>query len=225
MTVLTGPDSPAHDDTAADAAGTTVLFYRPTFARLYETADAAFATPTPRLDVSREADRTRAVTTADPEAVAATADAPVLHAVEQLHGWLNVPYDVVASIAGFRSPSLIHHWRRQHREGKAVRQRASSVERLLRVHATLRAIAEALDGNVPGHGVQLWARDGRDGVSPLDLLLGGDLSAFEEAARRLLVDGSSSDVRTWRRATAEEEREFEAPVVASSPEYGESDFG
>ena len=213
---------------------TQVCYYAGTLKRLYGVADAAFAEKaTAALIVDDSyaaieddgAGRTTATTTADPALLAAAADEPVLKAIEQLRGWLNVSYEQVAQVAGFNSASLIHYWRRRHRDRQPIRPRASSVERLWRVHSILRSVDEALDGGESGYGVQMWARSGED-RTPLDLLLGGDLEEVEGRARRLLFDQAPRRRAAWQFAAPEIEDETPDAVVDSEKvEYSEHDFG
>lgn len=208
------------------SAETELSFYWTTLAHFYEVANAAFAPDTSggtgpaRRQASR---RTKASTTTDPEVVASTANAPALRALEQLRGWLNLSYDRLALVVGL-SPSVIHHWRRRHREGRPVRPRASSVEQLWRVHSTLRAVAEALDGDDSGYGVQMWARSGRAGATPLDLLAHGRIEEVEKRAGLLLFDRSARRPSPWQ-LTVPEPDEAEQVPTGPATSYEETDFG
>jgi len=215
---------------AVPAHGTTPTDER-TMERLYGSSVSAFAVPTqsvvPRGDQvdasARHAGRTEAVSVADPALLAELADAPELQAIEQLRAWLRLTYDDVARVAGLSGPSLLHHWRKRQRTGLPVRPRASSVEHLWRVHALVHAVAEALEAAGHVRAVQLWARRGVEGTTPLELLLAGRVDEVERHARGLLFGQSARPTSSWRLAGLEDDAELERsqPLV----EYQDSDFG
>ena len=220
--LLSSPESQRRE-----RAETELSFYSATLMHFYDVANAAFAAESQASASVRHGPpghRTQASTTADPEVVASTADAPALRALEQLRGWLNVSYGQLGQVTGL-SPSVIHYWRRRHRENQPVRPRASSVEQLWRVHSALRSVAEALDGDDSGYGVQMWAWSARDGDSPLDLLTRGDVDEVERRASRLLFDQSPRRPSSWRLAAPDVEIETEHPAHLPPVDYGETDFG
>lgn len=227
---MTSPSSSAGllllpEEPQQTAPVTELSFYSETLTHLYKVADAAFVTPASVNTQTKErGHRTGVSTTVDPEVIAATADSPALRALEQLRGWLNLSYEQLAQIAGL-SPSLVYHWRRRHREHRPVRPRASSVERLWRVHATMRSIAEALDGDDSGYGVQMWARTEQDGTSPLALLSQGDVDEFERRAGSLLFDQQPRRPSSWRLVTVDTDEGAEDAPAAPRVDYGDADFG
>jgi hypothetical protein len=208
---------------------TTSLAYRDVLSRLYERAAATFATPTARPQPSEPAtpvpDRTTATAISDPEVIAEFSDSPQLRAIEELRAWLQLSYREVATIAGFGSPSLIYHWRDRHRLGHPVRARASTLERLWRVHALSRAIAEALEGADQGYAASLWVRRARAGVTPLELLLKGDVDLVERQSRELLFPAAVSGLSVARTAALEEDRELELGPRGRRPTLKDDDFG
>jgi transposase-like protein len=222
----------------ADATGGTgMVVYADTLCHLYEVAKRAFAGGTgrffcepsgrsaaaPESAISRR--RTPSASVADPEVLVATIDAPVLRALEELRVWLNVSYDELADIVGV-GESLVHYWRRRHRAGYPVRPRASSVELLWRIHATLRAVAETVEGE-GGHGaVQLWLRQSTDSLpSPLQLLTEGRVEEVEARARPLLFDRSPSRASAWRRIVPESDQDLEGAPSGDPIAYEDADFG
>jgi DNA-binding transcriptional regulator YiaG len=220
--LLSQPASSRHDRDE-----TQLCFYLPTLTHLYDVANAALErdpSGRPQVTEGEGAHRTLSSTAADPEVIASTADAPALRALEQLRAWLNVSYEQLAQVTGL-SVSVIHHWRRRHREHQPVRPRASSVERLWRVHAALRSVAEALDGNDPGYGVQLWARSTQNGASPLELLASGSVDEVERLAGSLLFDQTARPTESWRRLAPDVEIVPEPDETAVPIDYGEADFG
>jgi len=191
------------------SGATQMLFYGKTIGHLHEVAAHAFAAPTQGLarrvheephdeptfffyrERTDEAPRTEPAALQDPEREVDRADSPELAAVEDLRRWLNVSYADIATIAGWSSPSIIFYWRKRRQRGSRPRPRASTVERLYRVHSVLRALAEALEGEQGVQAVQLWAHNGgSDGVRPLELLLKGRLEEVYDQARPLLFDVS-----------------------------------
>ena len=143
-----------------------------------------------------------------PESVDAQIEAnrveyPALAAVQDIRRWLGVRFIDVARIAGWESASTIQHWRSSLRDPSRqapVRPRAATVARLYRVHAMLRAIAEAVEGPEGTRGVYMWARTvGGRGNTPLDLLLKGSLSEVERDAASLLFNAGSSNTLVWQR--------------------------
>jgi hypothetical protein len=210
---------------------TQVAFYGGKLEHLYEVADGAFAAPT-RLWLTPfgggmlVSEGTPSASIADPEVLLATRDAPVLQALEQLRGWLNVSYEQLAQVAGV-PPSLIYYWRRRHREGKPPRPRASTVERFWRVHSLLRALADTLEGEDRMAAVQLWIRHAPEGNrSPLDLLMDGRLVDVEARARPLLFDQTVRRPPVGHLALLEREEELE-PVsgLPSTAAHEDTDFG
>lgn len=95
-------------------------------------------------------------------------------AAEDLRHWLNLTWDDLASITGI-AKNTFHDWKRTSRV-----QRPSTVRKLLRVQALVRAVRARLG---PGRAAE-WFRTGP--LSPLDLMLAGDLDAAEEAGSVLL---------------------------------------
>lgn len=202
--------------------------YADTLERLYAGAAASFAQPTrAAAGADREqatGRRTAAATVADPEVIADLADAPELRAVEELRAWLHLTYDDVTRAAGLSGPSLLHHWRQRHRTGSPVRPRASTVERLWRVHALVRAIAEALEGAGHANATRLWFRRREAGITPLELLLAGDVDELERRAARLLFDSAVRITPPWRTAGVEHDADLEAAPAPPPPQYEDSDF-
>ncbi|WP_147447793.1 helix-turn-helix domain-containing protein [Solirubrobacter pauli] len=207
------------------AGETRSCFYAKTLHHLYEVADAAFASGgTSKIVPLKLAPRTKSSATADPEVIASMSDAPALRALEQLRGWLHLSYEQLGAVVGI-SPSVIYHWRRRHRENAPVRPRASSVEQLWRVHSALRAVAEALDGDDSGYGVQMWARSARDGASPLDLLLHGRIEEVEKRAGTLLFERDTPLQPRWQLATPEFDEDDSSLSPGPVAEFEDSDFG
>lgn len=216
------------DITSTPVDATASRAYAGALGRLYEGAAASFARPTVAVvDTEQSADgagRTAAATVADPEVIADLADAPELRALEELHAWLHLSYEDVARAAGLSGPSLLYHWRQRYRTGSPVRPRAATVEQLWRVHALVRAVAEALQGADQGYAVRLWVRRPDAGVTPLELLLAGRIDEAEERARRLLFDSEARSAPAWRVATVEPDSDLapvDSPLV---PEFGDTDF-
>ncbi|UUY05396.1 hypothetical protein LRS13_07700 [Svornostia abyssi] len=221
---------PTLDHLDEETRRTQLSFYATTLDRLYEVADQAFALPTGEVAKSVDlssvcvSGRT-ASATADPEVIAATSDAPVLRALEQLRGWLNLSYEDLARVAGIKSASLIYYWRKKHREHQPVRPRPASVEQLWRVHSIMRAVSEALDGSDSAYGLQVWIRAERDGVTPLDLLMAGDLEGVESRARSLLFDQTPAPTAAWGLVALEAEAGEELPRSDRVDNYSDVDFG
>jgi hypothetical protein len=171
--------------------------------------------------------RTDPVSLQDPEREVARRQLPELTAVEDVRRWLNVSYAVVAQIAGL-TPSLIHYWKMRQRRNARIKPRAVTVERLYSVHAVLKALAEALDGDDGSYAVQLWARDAGDyGVSPLQLLTQGRIEDVQRLARPLLFDVSLRQPPVHKTVPAEDLRD-EDPYAGRDqpplPELRSSDF-
>ncbi len=215
---------------------TGFIFYDETVNRLYDVAAAAQFAPAVMIEKASARQLpsetevghqpTNPSSVADPEIIADATDAPELRALEELRIWLNVSYDDLAKILGLRSASLIHYWRRRHRDGKSVRPRAASVERLWRVYYAVRGMAETLEGPARSFAVQLWIRDERVGNSPLALLYSGDIEAFEGRARRFLFDQSVRQVDSAHYASLDADDEFESPISNGAlPSFDEEDFG
>lgn len=100
--------------------------------------------------------------------------ADALGAVEELRDWLDLTYEDLSVITGIAT-NTFYHWRRT-----GAKPRPSTVRRLWRLHALVRALIAQL-----GQGqVAAWLHAGPH--SPLDLLMNGDLEAAEEAAHVLL---------------------------------------
>jgi len=162
---------------------------------------------------------------ADPEVIADLADAPELRAIEELRTWLHLSYEDVARAAGLSGASLLHHWRQRYRTGSPVRPRAATVEQLWRVHALVRAVAEALEGADQSYAVSLWVRDADDaGVTPLEQLLTGRVDGVQRRARKLLLDSSAHSSPPWRVAGLEHDDELAAVETPPAPTYQDSDF-
>ncbi len=213
-------------DIASPAEATASRAYADTLERLYTNIAASFAQPTRAgTDTGQAIDRrTAAATVADPEVIADLADAPELRAVEELRAWLHLTYDDVARAAGLSGPSLLHHWRQRYRTGSPVRPRASTVEHLWRVHALVRAVAEALEGGGQGYAARLWFRRADGGVSPLGLLFTGDVDEVERRAARLLFDPAARATPPWRTAALEHDADLEPAPAPPAPQYQDSDF-
>lgn len=216
------------DITSVPIEATASRAYAGALGRLYEGAAASFERSTTmavyKEHASASADRTAAATVADPEVIADLADAPELRAVEELRAWLRLSYEDVARAAGLSGPSLIHHWRQRYRTGRAVRPRAATIERLWRVHALVRAVAEALQGADQGYAVQLWSRRREAGVTPLELLIAGEVDAVEQRASRLLFDSGASSVPPSRVAAVEPVSDLTPVDTPPQPEYDDADF-
>lgn len=219
----------APDVAKAANEGTASQAYATMLEQLYARASSSFAASTPASSEApgqlSSAERTSVTTVADPEVIAEFADAPELRAVEELRAWLRLTYREVALVAGLSSPSLLHHWRERHHAGRPVRARASSIERLWRVHSLIRAVAEALEGADQSYAVQLWVRNEENGVTPLELLLQGDLEQVERLARGLLFSGGARGSSPSRTATLEQDQELEPVAHLPLPTYRDSDFG
>lgn len=216
------------DITSTPVAATASRAYAGVLGRLYEGAAASFARPTTavvdREHVTPGFRRTASTTVADPEVLADLADAPELRAIEELRAWLHLSYADLARAAGLSGASLLHHWRQRYRTGSPVRPRAATVEQLWRVHALIRAVAEALEGADQGYAVRLWVRRAEDGATPLALLLAGRVGEVERRARRLLFDSDARTAPHWRVAAVEPDDDL-APVEApSARDYKDSDF-
>jgi transposase-like protein len=161
---------------------------------------------------------------ADPEVMADLADAPELRAIEELRAWLHLSYEDVARVAGLRGASLLHHWRQRYRTGTPVRPRASTVEQLWRVHALVRALAEALEGAAHGYAVRLWIRRPEAGATPLELLFAGRVQEVEGRARRLLFDSGAHAAPAWRVVALESDDELMSVDTTTAHQYQDSDF-
>jgi transposase-like protein len=218
----------------ADVTGTPIeatpsRAYAGALGRLYEGAAESFARPTSTVVHRGHAPHgslgTRAATIVDPEVIADLADAPELRAIEELRAWLRLSYEDVARAAGLSGASLLHHWRQRYRTGSPVRPRAATVEQLWRVHALVRAVAEALEGADQSYAVGLWARRAEHGVTPLELLLAGSVDEVERRAAALLFDHSARPAPFWRVAGAESDDELGPAEAPPPPEYQDSDFG
>lgn len=217
------------DITSTPVEATASRVYAGALGRLYEGAAASFARPTTAvIDIHHPAPgarRTPAATVVDPEIIADLADAPELRAIEELRVWLHLTYEDVARAAGLRSASLLHHWRQRYRTGSPVRPRAGTVEQLWRVHALVRAMAEALEGADHGYAVGLWVRRAEAGVTPLEMLLAGRVEEVERRARRLLFDPSARSAPPWRVAAVEPDDDLGPVDAPPTREYRDSDFG
>jgi AcrR family transcriptional regulator len=204
--------------------------YAEAIEHLYAIAAASFARPTEvpsgTLAAARGAVRrgTAAATVADPAITAELVDAPELRAIEELRAWLHLSYDDVARAVGLSGPSLLHHWRQRQRTGSPVRPRAATVERLWRVHVLVRALAEAMEGAAQGNATRLWFRRAVAGVTPLELLLAGDVDEVERRARGLLFDSSARTTPVWQLAVLEQDDELEPAAAPPAPTYEDSDF-
>jgi hypothetical protein len=97
-----------------------------------------------------------------------------LQAADDLRLWLGATYDDLQSITGI-AKNTFHHWRRT-----GARPRPSTVRRLWRAHALVRALIARLGQDE----AVTWLRTGPR--APLDTLFAGDLEAAEAAAHALL---------------------------------------
>jgi hypothetical protein len=217
----------------ADIIGTPVeatpsRAYAGVLERIYEGAAESFAHPTyevsARTRVPQESSGTRAATVVDPEVIADLADAPELRAIEELRAWLRLSYEDVARAAGLSGASLLHHWRQRYRTGSPVRPRAVTIERLWRVHALIRAVAEALEGADQSYAVGLWVRRVEAGVTPLELLLDGHVAEVERRAGKLLFDSSARPTAPSRVAGLEQDMELAGVEAPPAPTYKDNDF-
>lgn len=234
---------PTADITATPVAATASHAYAGALGRLYEGAAASFAQPTAAVmnrylttPVVRETSAgavaargpitnlTPVATVIDPEVIANLADAPELRAIEELRAWLHLSYEEVARVAGLSGASLLHHWRQRYRTGSPVRPRAATLERLWRVHALVRALAEALEGANFGYAVQLWVRRAEAGSSPLELLLAGRVEEVERRARPLLFDADARSSPPWRVLADESDDDLTPIDTPPAPEYQDDDF-
>lgn len=217
------------DITGAPTEATPSRAYAGALGRLYESAAESFAHPTSAIGArdhgSHETPGTRAATVADPEVIAALADAPELRAIEELRAWLRLSYEDVARVAGLSGPSLLHHWRQRYRTGSPVRPRASTVEQLWRRHALVRAVAEAIEGADQSYAVGLWFRRPEDGVTSLELLSAGRVDEVEHRAARLLFDSGARPLPSSRVAALEPDNELGPVDAPPAPQYQDSDFG
>lgn len=217
------------DIVSSPREATTSQAYAGTLDHLYQRAAASFAVSTPsnkeQKSLQRYPDqRTPVSTVADPEVIAELADAPELRAIEELRSWLQLSYQDVAVVAGLKSASLLHHWRQRYKTGNPVRTRASTVEQLWRVHSLVRAVAEALEGAGQSYAVQLWSRRREAGITPLELLLRGEVDDVEQRARQLLFDHRTRPIPPSRRAALEPSEELQT-VKRRAATYEDSDFG
>jgi hypothetical protein len=218
------------DIISAPGEATPSCAYAEAIEHLYATSAASFARPTePASDTPGAADdasrrSTAAATVADPAIAAELADAPELRAIEELRAWLHLTYDDVARATGLSGPSLLHHWRQRQRTGSPVRPRAATVEQLWRVHALVRALAEAMEGADQSNATRLWFRRAVAGVTPLELLLAGDVDEVERRARELLLDSSARATPMWQRAVLERNDELKSAPAPPAPTYEDSDF-
>ncbi len=216
------------DITSTPVEATTSRAYAGVLGRLYEGAAASFAQPTAAVvdkdHAAPASRRTASATVADPEVIADLADAPELRAIEELRAWLHLSYDDLARVAGLSGASLLHHWRQRYRTGSPVRPRAATVEQLWRVHALVRAVAEALEGADHGYAVRLWVRHAEAGATPLELLLAGRVDEVERRARRLLFDTGARSVPPWRVAAVESDDDLMPVAAPPAREYRDSDF-
>lgn len=218
----------APDVAEAPQEGTFSLAYAGVLAQLYGRAASTFAAPTTsRLasEMVETSGRTSVTAVADPEVLAEFADVPELRAVEELRSWLRLPYRQVATVAGLGSPSLIYHWRERHRNGHPVRARASTLEQLWRVHSVVRAIAEALEGADHNYAAQLWVRQERGGLSPLALLLDGEIDEVERLARGLLFGREPTTTSPTRTASLERDEDLESERRSRPRALRDDDFG
>ena len=212
---------------------TGVYFYRRVFDDLDIVARSVFAVATPcKLFMPHIAHLGRPAApleTAAPPAPADSAEAsphaPILQAVEDLREWLNVSYEDLARIFGWQSASTLHHWRRRAREGEPVRPRASAVEAVLRLHAVVHAVSDAVSGRDDPNAIQLWVRSpiSQDGPTPLQLLKRGQIAMVERVAGDLLFDRSPTRVPAWRVARLQDDETL--PPQQSASRYSADDFG
>lgn len=150
---------------------------------------------------------------------------PALAAVEDLRRWLGVSYEDVARIAGYQSPSIIYYWRQRALEGHQVRPRATSVGRLYRAHALVRAVAIALDGEEGVVGVQRWAHsEGADGRTPFHLLLQGKLDALQSRSGGVIFDQRPVSTPGWRQLRPEDDLEDEPETQQARMRFGPDAF-
>jgi hypothetical protein len=150
---------------------------------------------------------------------------PALAAVQDLRRWLGISYEDVAGIAGYRSPSIIYYWRQRAFEGHEVRPRATTVGRLYRAHALVRAVAIALDGEEGVAGVQRWAHsEGEDGRTPLALLLQGKIAALYSRTGGVIFDQRPVSVPGWRQLRPEDDLEDEPDTREKGMRFGPDAF-
>lgn len=217
------------DIAGAPVGATASRAYRVALHRLYEDASTSFARRTPavvegQMPSSGGAARTGVATVADPEVIADLGDAPELRAIAELRAWLHLSYEDVARVAGLSGPSLLHHWRQRYRTGSPVRPRAATVEQLWRVHAVVRAVAEALEGADQGYAVRLWMRRPDGGIAPLELLLAGRVDEVEQRASRLLFESGVRATPPWRVARVESDDDLTPVDTQPAPEHEDTDF-
>jgi hypothetical protein len=204
---------------------TGAYFYRQVLLHLDVVARNVFAVATPCTALGRLEDRELRAEPqpGESEALDDQGAAPLVDAIEDLRNWLHVTYDELAHLLGWRSASNLHHWRRAAKAGAPVRPRASSVEPILRLHALLRALTEAISGDDPS-AVYLWSRTAvtAGGLTPLDLLAEGRLDQVERLAAPLLFDRSSAQSPAWRLAVMDEEADL--PAQPKPAPYETDDF-
>jgi transposase-like protein len=212
---------------------TGVHFYRRVFDDLDVVARSVFAVATPcKLFMPNLAHLRHPAMPMGAQAPAAPVEsaevsrrAPVLQAVEELRAWLNVSYEDLARIFGWQSASTLHHWRRRAREGEPVRPRASAVEAVLRLHAVVHAVSDAVSGGDDPNAIQLWVRSPifQDGPTPLQLLERGEIAMVERVAGDLLFDRSPTSIPAWRVARLQGDDIL--PPQRSAARYSAEDFG
>lgn len=208
---------------------TQMLFYVGIVGHAHTVADDAFAAPTFRFfvdpsgrdtfyeDQVEEPSRTEPTLLQDPEIEIDRADFPALAAIEDLRRWLGVSYEEVAEIAGLGGASTIFYWKRRFRRGHELRPRLSTVERLYRVHAVLRALSETMEGEEGVQAVQLWVRrPAPDGMTPLELLRRDRVEDVHKMARPLLFDTSPRHPPASQTLVIEDEVDTDAETPRAS---------
>lgn len=159
------------------------------------------------------------------KAEASRRDQPALAAIEDLRTWLGISYEDAARIAGLSSSSLVYHWKQRAAAGYIVRPRPTTVEQLYRVHALVRMVAIALDGEEGIQGVLSWAcSQGADGRTPLDLLRQGRIEAVHARARDFVFDPHPTPTPDWRLVRGEQDADDESDTAQPRMRFGPHAF-
>jgi hypothetical protein len=206
-------------------------FVRRAYVALHDAVEQAETSPA-RLAVSKtslDTGNRQLEGTADAfirsNAEASRVSQPALAAIEDLRAWLGISYEDAAGITGLSSPSLIYHWRQRAAAGHPVRPRPTTVERLYRVHALVRVVAIALDGEDGIRGVLSWAHSkGADERTPLDLLRQGRLEAVHARVRGFVFDPSPNPVPDWRLARPGDDHDEEFETTQPRMRFGPNAF-
>lgn len=106
--------------------------------------------------------------------VTASTSSDALKAADELRQWLNLTYEDLEKITGIAKETF-HYWRRT-----AATPRPSTVRRLWRVHALVRALRSRLGEE----RAREWLYSGHP--NPIELLLQGNLEAVEVLAQKVL---------------------------------------